>query len=186
VAWKDEAWLQALFAFEAALLLAVVLSRKRHYLLQGSLFVFIVALIAASETLNSWAKANWKRFSTQNYFDPRGVFAGVVYGALCPPPPPPPPPPPFAGEPDARRTAGPLLCIMVVHVVVILKVRARNTASGLTPARWGAGRRRYAHPRSLGVAAPVLTARALADLVVKVKRHELGVEARARRDKKDE
>ena len=33
----------------------------------------------ASERLNAAAHSHWRAFSTQDYFDPRGVFVGIVW-----------------------------------------------------------------------------------------------------------
>jgi len=96
VSWSQEPWLQAVLAMHVLLLLSVFLTRRAHYVVQFALFFLEAALIAGAQTLNSLAAQHWRSFSTQNYFDPRGVFAGVVY-------------------------AGPLLCIFLVHLVLLIK-----------------------------------------------------------------
>lgn len=46
------------------------------------LMVFIGALVRSSEWLNGLGARNWERFATQNYFDKRGIFVGIM---LCAP-----------------------------------------------------------------------------------------------------
>ena len=38
-----------------------------------------MAAVYASERLNAAAHARWRSFATQDYFDRRGVFVGVVW-----------------------------------------------------------------------------------------------------------
>jgi hypothetical protein len=44
--------------------------------------VFIGALVRSSEWLNGLGGKNWQRFATQDYFDKRGIFVGIM---LCGP-----------------------------------------------------------------------------------------------------
>lgn len=46
--------------------------------LYGQLF-YAVAGVYLAERLNSLLGENWKSFSTQNYFDPNGVFLSSVW-----------------------------------------------------------------------------------------------------------
>ncbi|TMW62540.1 hypothetical protein Poli38472_005158 [Pythium oligandrum] len=69
-----------LATFHLLLLVTVFLTRHRLYV-QFALFVAIILLLVVTEALNTWARANWRRIATQQYFDQRGVFMGIFYGA---------------------------------------------------------------------------------------------------------
>jgi transmembrane protein 18 len=70
----------------------VVITTRKHVFVQGCLFLAMCAAGRAAEYLNSWAANNWRSFATQNYFDPRGIFAAVMF-------------------------AGPIILILVIQVV---------------------------------------------------------------------
>jgi len=78
VSWSKEPWLQALLVLHLILLLLVVFGRRRFYLQSGIFFV-CSAMVFAAESINKIASERWKEFSTQNYFDSRGVFMGTVF-----------------------------------------------------------------------------------------------------------
>src|SRR5437879_105757 len=78
VSWSKEPWLQALLGMHALILLLVIFGRKRFYL-QAAIFLTVSALVFTSERINKIAGERWKEFSTQNYFDSRGVFMGTVF-----------------------------------------------------------------------------------------------------------
>lgn len=40
--------------------------------------VFIGVLVRSAEWLNGLGSKNWEKFATQNYFDRRGIFVGVM------------------------------------------------------------------------------------------------------------
>ena len=46
------------------------------------LLAFILLVVGCAEPLNTLAAANWSKITKQDYFDKRGVFAGVL---LCGP-----------------------------------------------------------------------------------------------------
>jgi transmembrane protein 18 len=48
---------------------------------QLTLWIASLALAALSQRLNTVASHHWQRFATQNYFDERGVFSLVFWGA---------------------------------------------------------------------------------------------------------
>ena len=48
---------------------------------QAAVFVATTALLYVARHLNRAAGAHWAGFSTQNYFDEQGLFAGVVWCA---------------------------------------------------------------------------------------------------------
>ncbi|XP_024638677.1 transmembrane protein 18 isoform X2 [Medicago truncatula] len=70
--WK-EPWLLGLLSFYVLLLLVTIISRKNTNF-QMCLFLLTLAGVYLAESLNSILGENWKSFSTQNYFDPSGVF----------------------------------------------------------------------------------------------------------------
>mmetsp|Transcript_17844 Transcript_17844/g.28914 ORF Transcript_17844/g.28914 Transcript_17844/m.28914 type:complete len:156 (-) Transcript_17844:2323-2790(-) len=78
IAWKDEPWLVYLLGFHVSLWSLVFITRRRLYL-QAFLLVFISCLIYFCERINRYAGSRWSEFATQNYFDERGVFAGIMY-----------------------------------------------------------------------------------------------------------
>jgi hypothetical protein len=58
----------------------VVVVTRRHANVQIGLFLVVCALAYASERLNEFNGRNWRRIGwTQNYFDPRGVFATCMW-----------------------------------------------------------------------------------------------------------
>ncbi|XP_009114736.1 LOW QUALITY PROTEIN: transmembrane protein 18 [Brassica rapa] len=75
--WK-EPWIMGLMAFHALFLLVTLLSRRR---LNFHMFLFLFSLggVYFAESLNRLLRKNWKSFSTQNYFDPHGVFVSVLW-----------------------------------------------------------------------------------------------------------
>ena len=79
VDWSER-WLQGLLLFHATLFLAAFLTR-RVLPVQGGIFVGACALVYFAERINAACHARWQSFATQDYFDPRGVFAGVVFSA---------------------------------------------------------------------------------------------------------
>ncbi|CAL9775877.1 unnamed protein product [Musa acuminata subsp. burmannicoides] len=88
--WK-EPWLICLLAFYFILLIVTILSRKNvNFQLCLSLLAFSGVYLA--ERVNSFLGRNWKSFSSQNYFDPHGLFLSVLW-------------------------SGPLLIIMIIIVV---------------------------------------------------------------------
>nr|VDD03369.1 unnamed protein product [Brassica rapa] len=104
--WK-EPWIMGLMAFHALFLMVTLLSR-RHLNFHMFLFLFackffytimisfffllsvfisyiqgshtsLVGGVYFAESLNRLLRKNWKSFSTQNYFDPHGVFLSVLW-----------------------------------------------------------------------------------------------------------
>ncbi|WOL03553.1 transmembrane protein 18 [Canna indica] len=75
--WK-EPWLLCLLSFHLILLLITILSRKNiNFQLCLSLLAFSGVYFA--ERINSFLGNNWKSFSSQNYFDPHGLFISVLW-----------------------------------------------------------------------------------------------------------
>ncbi|KAK6246490.1 hypothetical protein SCA6_009580 [Theobroma cacao] len=100
--WK-EPWLMCLLAFHVVLLIITIFSRKNtnfqmclfllalswestqlklwdedHLAIEGVMREKVVGVYLA-ETLNKFLGDNWKRFATQNYFDPSGLFLSVLW-----------------------------------------------------------------------------------------------------------
>ncbi|XP_071723256.1 uncharacterized protein [Rutidosis leptorrhynchoides] len=75
--WK-EPWLISLVVFHVIVLITAIVSRKNT---NFQMFLFLFALLGVyfAETLNKVLGNNWKNFSTQNYFDPHGVFLSVLW-----------------------------------------------------------------------------------------------------------
>ncbi|OMO75684.1 Transmembrane protein 18 [Corchorus capsularis] len=75
--WK-EPWLICLLAFHTVLLIITIFSRKNTNF-QMCLFLLALAGVYLAETVNKFLGDNWKRFATQNYFDPSGLFLSVLW-----------------------------------------------------------------------------------------------------------
>ncbi|XP_058787323.1 uncharacterized protein LOC131661732 [Vicia villosa] len=75
--WK-EPWLLGLLTFYVVLLLVTIISRKNPNF-QMCLFFLTLAGVYLAERLNSFLGGHWKSFSSQNYFDPSGVFMSVLW-----------------------------------------------------------------------------------------------------------
>ena len=80
VDWR-EPWIRCLMGFHASMWLAFVVMR-RSFPVQCCLFFGLAAIVGLAERLNALCATHWAKFSTQNYFDDRGVFAGLM---LCAP-----------------------------------------------------------------------------------------------------
>ena len=80
IRWKDEKWLQLLILLHIICFVTVLITRK-NWICQGTVFFIISLLVFTAEPLNRLSANNWRKFSTQNYFDNHGVFASVVYAA---------------------------------------------------------------------------------------------------------
>lgn len=78
VDWKNEIWLQGLFAFYIGLLIFVLLTRKQLFL-QSIVFIGLCACVFFAESLNRILGKYWDKFSTQNYFDKYGIFVSIVW-----------------------------------------------------------------------------------------------------------
>jgi transmembrane protein 18 len=77
VDWK-EGWIQGVLVFHVLTACAVVLTRKQ-FRVQVALFLTVCALIRTAEWCNTQLSQRWQSFSTQNYFDERGVFMAVMW-----------------------------------------------------------------------------------------------------------
>ena len=77
--WK-ETWIVSLLSFHVIFCILIFLTRKRLGV-QSCIFFIITILVGMSETINSYCSAHWETFSSQNYFDKRGTFAGVFFSA---------------------------------------------------------------------------------------------------------
>ncbi len=77
VDWKEQ-WIQGILCFHVLYLIVSFLTRKSPTI-QFTLLITICIFIYFAETFNSYGSRNWTRFSTQDYFDPNGVFLSVVF-----------------------------------------------------------------------------------------------------------
>jgi len=77
--WKEN-WILSLMAFHLFLFLLIILTRKRLGI-QSCIFFVITVLVRSAEMINSYCSDHWQDFSTQNYFDKSGLFAGTVFAA---------------------------------------------------------------------------------------------------------
>ncbi|XVF29966.1 hypothetical protein REPUB_Repub16aG0016700 [Reevesia pubescens] len=75
--WK-EPWLMSLLAFHVFLLIITIFSRKNTNF-QMCLFLLALLGVYFAESLNRFLGYNWKKFATQNYFDPSGVFLSALW-----------------------------------------------------------------------------------------------------------
>ncbi|KAF0899586.1 hypothetical protein E2562_020778 [Oryza meyeriana var. granulata] len=77
VDWK-EPWLISMLIFHAILLLVTIISRRNvNFQLILSALTFSGVFLA--ERINTFLGQHWKSFSSQNYFDPQGLFISVVW-----------------------------------------------------------------------------------------------------------
>jgi len=74
----NEYWIRGLLSFHVICLLIILLTRK-CFEIQMFMFIMITVMVFLSEWLNSFCSLHWRLFSTQNYFDEHGVFAGTLY-----------------------------------------------------------------------------------------------------------
>ncbi|QHO12849.1 transmembrane protein 18 [Arachis ipaensis] len=75
--WK-EPWLIGLAGFHIVLLLVTIITRRKTNF-QMCLFLLTLAGVYLAERLNTVLRMNWKSFSSQNYFDPNGLFMSVLW-----------------------------------------------------------------------------------------------------------
>lgn len=84
VQWS-EWWIVTLLCTHVVLL-ALSLGTRKWFSAQVTLWLLLMVATFCTEYINTWARANWQLFATQNYFDAEGFFAVVVYAApllLC-------------------------------------------------------------------------------------------------------
>lgn len=74
----SEPWIIGLLSVHLALLLLVLCFQNRLWV-QATTLILICGLVRSAEWLNQLAGRNWRSFATQNYFDPSGVFAGIMF-----------------------------------------------------------------------------------------------------------
>ncbi|OEL17874.1 hypothetical protein BAE44_0021106 [Dichanthelium oligosanthes] len=77
VDWK-EPWLISVLSFHAILLLVTIISR-RYVNFQLILSALTFSGVFLAERINTFLGQNWKSFSSQNYFDPQGLFISVIW-----------------------------------------------------------------------------------------------------------
>lgn len=93
VDWSER-WIQCLLGFHVVTLALAIATRKSE---SAQMVIFFVCMILAfgAERINALAHENWRTFSTQDYFDEKGLFISVMM-------------------------SGPLLCILIVVLINFL------------------------------------------------------------------
>jgi hypothetical protein len=83
ITWS-EPFIYSLVAFQVVIfLLCLVVSRKGTGVAPRlTIMVFIGILVRSAEWLNGIGARNWEKCCTQNYFDRKGIFIGIM---LCGP-----------------------------------------------------------------------------------------------------
>uniref|UniRef100_M8BP75 Transmembrane protein 18 n=1 Tax=Aegilops tauschii TaxID=37682 RepID=M8BP75_AEGTA len=75
---EEEPWLIGMISFHVILLLVTIISRRNiNFQLILSALTFSGVFLA--EKINTFLGQNWKSFSSQNYFDPQGLFISVMW-----------------------------------------------------------------------------------------------------------
>ena len=93
--WR-EPWIRCLLGFHVAMLVLALATRKSETA-QTIIFLALMCLVFGAERLNALARAHWRTFSAQNYFDEGGFFATTIF-------------------------SGPLLVVLVVVLVNFLVI----------------------------------------------------------------
>jgi hypothetical protein len=83
ITWS-ETFILSLVAFQIFMFFLVLWSSRkdRGLTVRVTVMVFIGVLVRSAEWLNQIGARNWESISTQNYFDKRGIFLGIM---LCGP-----------------------------------------------------------------------------------------------------
>lgn len=83
IRWSEN-FIVGLICFQIIVfLLCFYVSRKdRGLASRVPLLVFIAIIVRSAERLNALGAEHWESFATQDYFDKRGVFVGIM---LCAP-----------------------------------------------------------------------------------------------------
>lgn len=83
ITW-NEPFIMSLVAFQIMMLVVCIVVSRRNVALAPRLVVMVCIgiIVRSAETINQYAAMNWESFSTQNYFDERGVFISIM---LCGP-----------------------------------------------------------------------------------------------------
>eukprot|EP01038_Epipyxis_sp_PR26KG_P016594 gene16594-22659_t len=77
--WK-EPFIIGLLSFHIFILIFVIATRSNTDV-QAVIFLFICGFVMLLERINTICGVHWRTFSTQNYFDTSGVFAGIMVAA---------------------------------------------------------------------------------------------------------
>ena len=99
VDWR-EPWIRCLLGFHVATLVLALATRKSETA-QTIIFLALMCLVFGAERLNALARAHWRTFSAQNYFDEGGFFATTIF-------------------------SGPLLVVLVIVLVNFLVIMTRE------------------------------------------------------------
>jgi len=80
ITW-NEPFIIGLIAFQVIMFTAALYVSKRDRGIAPRLTVMVMigSLVKLSQHINSYAAEHWASFATQNYFDKRGVFIGIMF-----------------------------------------------------------------------------------------------------------
>lgn len=82
VNWNEN-WIIAILVFEVCFLF-ITIATQHNWRIQSFLFLFTLAIVCLSKTVNTFAHQNWRSFATENYFDPQGMFITILVSLpLC-------------------------------------------------------------------------------------------------------
>jgi len=78
----SEPFICCIIAFQVFVFVATIyVCKKKNLAARIILLVFIGVFVKSSEYLNMYASRHWEDFASQNYFDERGIFAGIMLSA---------------------------------------------------------------------------------------------------------
>lgn len=78
----SEPFVRYLIVFQAiAFMSTVYVCKSKNSILRFVFLVSISVIVKSAEYLNRYGAANWESFATQNYFDHRGIFLGIMLSA---------------------------------------------------------------------------------------------------------
>ncbi|KAG7363037.1 transmembrane protein [Nitzschia inconspicua] len=79
ITWSEK-FILGLLAFHIAMFSLCLYVSRRDGALGPRVFVLVLigVIVRSAEYLNSWGAQHWEEFATQDYFDKRGVFVGIM------------------------------------------------------------------------------------------------------------
>jgi transmembrane protein 18 len=79
ITWSEK-FILGLLSFQLVIFVLCLYVSRRNAALTPRLCMLIVIgiIVRSSEYLNTWGADHWEEFATQDYFDRRGVFVGIM------------------------------------------------------------------------------------------------------------
>merc|ERR1712228_305042 len=78
-----ETWLLSMLFCELCLL-GFTIYTQQNWAIQSILFIFTFSVVICAQYINKWCSNHWQSFSSQNYFDPSGLFITIMMSLpLC-------------------------------------------------------------------------------------------------------